>query len=181
MRRTERISRVEAVLFLAKEPLSSRKIANLARLDDGTEARTVVRQLNRLYDMGGCAFRAEEIAGGIQLMTRPGFGPWLRRLLQTPADNRLSSPALETLSVVAYRQPVERSEIEAIRGVQCGDILRQLLERDLIRIVGRSDDLGRPLQYGTTKRFLQVFGVRDLDELPRADMLRQRAKVDTLP
>jgi segregation and condensation protein B len=125
-----------------------------------------------LYDAAGCAFRVEEVAGGYRLMTRPMFGPWLRRAFQTPVETRLSAPAMETLAVVAYRQPILRAEIESIRGVQCGDILRQLMDRDLIRIIGRSEDLGRPLVYGTTKRFLEVFGLRHLDELPRAEHFR---------
>jgi segregation and condensation protein B len=172
--RDDRLARVEAVLFLAREPLTSRKIGQLAGLTDGTAARTAVRQLNRLYDQGGSPFRAEELAGGFQLLTRPPFGPWLRRLLHTPVETRLSAPALETLAVVAYRQPVLRADIEAIRGVQCGDILRQLMDRDLVRITSRADDLGRPLLYGTTKRFLQIFGLRHLDELPQAAALRRR-------
>jgi len=171
-RREPRAARVEAVLLVASEPLTSRKIARFASLADGTEARTLVRRLNQLYDLRGCAFRVEEVAGGFQLLTRARFGVWLRRLLQAPLETRLSGPALETLAVVAYRQAVVRAEVEAIRGVQCGEMLRQLMERDLVRIVGRSDELGRPFLYGTTRRFLQVFGLRDLDELPRADMLR---------
>ncbi|HEX3998633.1 MAG TPA: SMC-Scp complex subunit ScpB [Pirellulales bacterium] len=172
--RDDRLARVEAALFLAREPLTSRKIGQLAGLSDGTAARTAVRQLNRLYDDGGSPFRAEELAGGFQLLTRPMFGPWLRRLLHTPVETRLTAPALETLAVVAYRQPVLRSEVEAIRGVQCGDILRQLMDRDLVRITSRADDLGRPLLYGTTRRFLQIFGLRHLDELPQAETLRRR-------
>lgn len=171
--RDEEMARVEAALFLAREPLSSRKIAQLAGLADGTAARTLVRRLNKLLDRSGSSFRVEEIAGGFQLMTRPMFGSWLRKILQTPIETRLSVPALETLAVIAYRQPVLRTDIEAIRGVQCGDILRQLMERDLVRIAGRSDELGRPLKYGTTKRFLQSFGLRHLDELPRAETLRR--------
>lgn len=170
--RDERMARLEAVLFLAREPLNSRRLAQLAGLADGTEARTLIRRLNRYYDEGHTAFRAEEVAGGFQLMTRPKFGGWLRRLYQSPIETRLSAPALETLAVVAYRQPALRAEVEAIRGVDCGEILRQLMERDLIRILGRSDDLGRPFVYGTTKRFLQVFGLRQLDDLPRAAQLR---------
>ena len=98
----------------------------------------------------------EEIAGGFQLLTRSGFASWLRRLGHVPAEIRLSAPALETLAVIAYRQPVLRADIEAIRGVNCGEMLRQLMERDLVRICGRGDELGRPYQYGTTKRFLQT-------------------------
>ncbi len=167
--RDDLLGRVEAVLFLAREPLSSRKLARLAGLADGTQARTFVRRLNRLYDAGGWAFRVEEVAGGYQLMSRPKFAPWLRRLQPPQVEVRLSPPALETLAVVAYRQPVLRAEIESVRGVQCDEVLRQLIERDLVRVVGRSEQLGRPFLYGTSKRFLQVFGLRHLDELPRPD------------
>ena len=130
------------MFFLSQQPQTSRKLAQLAGLADGTKARTLVRTLNRRYDAEGSAFRVEEVAGGFQLMTRPKFAPWLRRLHSAPAEVRLSAPAMETLAVVAYRQPVLRAEIEAIRGVQSGEVLRQLIERDLVRIVGRSDELG---------------------------------------
>jgi segregation and condensation protein B len=177
-RRDNRLARIEAVLYLAREPVSSRKIAQLVNLADGTEARTLVRQLNRVFDESESAFRVEEVAGGFQLMTRPQFGPWLRRLLQKPVETRLSPPALETLAVVAYRQPVLRAEVDAIRGAQSGDILRQLMDRDLVRISGRADELGHPLVYGTTKRFLQIFGLRQLDDLPRAEALRRQQAVE---
>ncbi|MBN1911704.1 MAG: SMC-Scp complex subunit ScpB [Pirellulales bacterium] len=161
------MARLETVLFIAREPLSSRKLAQLADLADGTKARTLVRALNRQYDVENRAFRAVEVAGGFQLLSSPKFAPWLRRLCSTPVEVRLSGPALETLAVVAYRQPVLRVAIEAVRGVQCGEILRQLMERDLVKMVGRSEELGRPFLYGTTKRFLQIFGLRSLEELPR--------------
>ncbi|MCH7728929.1 MAG: SMC-Scp complex subunit ScpB, partial [Planctomycetes bacterium] len=173
-----RLGRLEAVLFLAREPLNSRKLGQLAELADGTAARTLVRELNRLYDQSGRAFRVEEIAGGYQLLTRPQFAPWLRRLGHVPPELRLSAPAMETLGVVAYRQPVLRANVEAIRGVSCGEILRQLMERELVRIAGRSEELGRPYQYGTTTRFLQTFGLSSLDQLPRADTLRGAASVN---
>ncbi len=166
------LARLEAILFLSREPLTTRKLAQLAHLADGTEARTLIRRLNRWYDETGSAFVAEEVAGGFQLMSRPQFAGWLRRALGGPAEVRLSTPALETLAVVAYRQPVMRSEIEAIRGVDCGEILRQLMERGLIRTAGRAEELGRPYLYATTKRFLRVFGLKHLDDLPRADLLR---------
>ncbi len=171
LRRADSEARLEAVFFLAREPLPSRKLAQLAHLSDGTQTRTLIRHLNKLYDQAGCAFRIEEVAGGFQMLTRPMFGPWLRRLLPLPVETRLSAPSLETLAVVAYRQPVTRADIEAVRGVQCGEILRQLMERDLVRIAGRADDLGRPFLYGTTKRFLQIFGLKHLDELPRYAIL----------
>ncbi len=170
--RDVRMARVEAVLFLADEPLNTRKISQLANLADGTEARTLIRRLNDFYDRQGTAFRAEEAAGGFQLLTRRKFSGWLRRLVRTHVESRLSTSALETLAVAAYRQPVTRAEIEGIRGVQCDEMLRQLMERDLARIAGRSEELGRPYLYGTTKRFLRFFGLRHLDELPRAAELR---------
>lgn len=167
-----RMARLEAVLLLAREPLSTRKLAQLANLADGTQARTLIGCLRDRYDRRSSGFQVEEVAGGFQLLTRPEFGKWLRRVQESPIEVRLSGPAMETMVVVAYCQPVLRAEIEAVRGVQCGEILRQLLERDLVRIVGRSDDLGRPFLYGTTRRFLQVFGLRHLDELPWAGQLR---------
>jgi segregation and condensation protein B len=170
---------LEAILFLAREPLSSRKLSQYASLADGTEARTLVRQLNHHYDIGGRAFRVEELAGGYQLLTRPNFAPWLRRLEHTPPETRLSAPALETLAVIAYRQPVLRADIEAIRGVNCGEILRQLMDRDFVRIGGRSEELGRPYLYITTKFFLITFGLRSLDDLPRADLLRRCTSLGT--
>lgn len=175
-------------MLVAGGALSSRRLAELAGLADGTQARTLVRRLNEIYagrsageGRGGghdapgerSAFCVEEVAGGFQLMTRPCCGPWLRRLHAPAAHVRLSTSALETLAVIAYRQPVLRAELEAVRGVQCGEMLRQLGERDLVRIVGRSPELGRPFLYGTTKKFLQVFGLRSLDELPRAVSLRR--------
>ena len=172
--RDPRLARLEAVLLLANEPLPLRKISRFASLADATEARTLTRRLNQLYDSQGTAFRVEEVAGGFQLLSRQKFGTWLRRLHQSAIETRLSSPAQESLAIIAYRQPVLRAEIEAIRGVQCGEMLRQLMERDLVRISGRSEELGRPFLYSTTKRFLQVFGLRHLDELPRAEDLRAR-------
>jgi segregation and condensation protein B len=152
-------------------------------LADATEARTLIRQLNHDYDRLGRAFRVEEVAGGYQLMTRAKFAAWLRRLDDVPKEMRLSAPALETLAVIAYRQPSGRAEIEAIRGVNCGEILRQLMDRNLIRIAGRGDELGRPYLYSTTRRFLQLFGLRTLDELPRAAQLAksQQAPATTNP
>ena len=170
--RDPRLAYLEAVLFLSRQPLPSRRLANLAKLTDGTEARTLIKTLNQSYDEIGRAFRVEEVAGGFQLRTRSQIAPWLRRMVTSPVVQRMSGPAMETLAVVAYRQPVMRAAIENIRGVQCGEILRQLMERGMVRIAGRADELGRPFLYGTTRNFLEVFGLRSLDELPRASMLR---------
>jgi segregation and condensation protein B len=166
------MARLEAVLLIAREPLSSRKLAHHANLADGTQARTLVRRLNERYDAAGRAFRVEQVAGGFQMRSRAKFAPWLRRLAHVPGESRLSAPALETLAVVAYRQPVPRADIEAVRGVNCGEILRQLMDRDLVRVAGRGEDLGRPFLYATTPRFLELFGLAHLDELPRCELLR---------
>ncbi len=169
-KRDTKTARLEAVLFLAREPLSTRKLSLYANLVDGTEARTLVGQLNQLYDQEKKAFRVENVAGGLQLLTRPVFADWLRKMHGVASQIILSTPALETLSVVAYRQPVLRADVEAIRGVGCGELLRQLMERDLVRIGGRSNELGRPYLYSTTKRFLQLFGLNSLEDLPRAEL-----------
>jgi segregation and condensation protein B len=160
---------LEAVLILSREALSNRKLAKLAGLADATEARTLIRRLNQHLEQDGRAFRIEEVAGGMTMLTRPQFAPWLRRLAHVPSVTKLSQSAMETLAVVAYRQPVLRADIEAIRGVGCSEVLKQLMESELVRICGRSEDLGRPYLYGTTKRFLQIFGLRSADRLPRAD------------
>ena len=163
---------LEAILLIAKEPLSARKLAVMAGLADPTEARTLARKLNEQFDSSGHAFRIEEIAGGMQLLTRPQFANWLRRLEHAPGEELLSQGMLESLAIVAYRQPIIRAEIEAIRGVSCDEVLRQLMQRDLVRICGRHEDLGRPYLYGTSKRFLQLFGLQSLDSLPRAQKIR---------
>lgn len=174
--RSLRLARLEAALFAAKTPLSSRRLAQAATLADATEARTLVRQLNTLYELGQSAFRVESVAGGYQLLTCPEFSRWLGKFFQSRPGERLSRPALETLAIVAYRQPVLRADVEAIRGVECGEMLRQLLEKDFVRIAGRDQTLGRPILYGTTKKFLMVFGLKSLDELPRAEQLRSHTK-----
>ena len=173
-----RRSRLEAVLFLAREPMSLRKLAQLANLADATEARTMLQSLRQRYEERGSAFQISQVAGGYRLMSRREFAPWLRPKSAAEQSVRLSTPAMETLAVVAYRQPVLRSEVEAIRGVACGEILKVLLERDLLRIVDRSEELGRPLRYGTTKRFLEVFGLCNLEQLPWADELRPVPRAD---
>ena len=164
--RSEELARLEAALFLAREPLSTRRLAALARLPDGTRARTLLKELRQLQDAAGSAIRVEQLAGGFQLLSRAAFGPWIRRLQEHPTAARISAAALATLAIVAYRQPVTRSEIESIRGVGSEEMLRQLLERDLVAIGGRAEELGRPNVYITTRRFLAVFGLARIDDLP---------------
>ena len=175
-RRSDELVRVEAVLFVAREPLTTRRIAKLAGLADGSRARVLLSELRSLQETAGSAVRVEPIAGGFQLLTRGAFGPWLRRLLDAPPGGRLSAAALETLAIVAYRQPVTRAEVEAIRGAGSEEMLRQLLERDLVAIGGRAEDLGRPNVYVTTRRFLATFGLARLEDLPPVDGLGSAAE-----
>jgi segregation and condensation protein B len=159
-------------LWLAQGPLPMRRLAQAAGLDGVAEARELLGALRRQLAIRQSAIEVVEVAGGVRLMTRPVFEPWLAKLAGTESkthseEPRLSGPALEALAIVAYRQPAVRAEVEAIRGVGCGELLRQLLEADLLRIVGRSEELGKPLLYGTTDRFLEVFGLRNLDGLPQ--------------
>ena len=168
-----KLRRLEAALFLSKEGISSRKIAKIAGLADATEARTLIRELNEIYDQQGRAYRVEDIAGGYAILTRSQFSPWLQKMGYVPGQRKLSQTAMETLAVVAYRQPVLRAEIEAIRGVGCSEVLKQLMEYELVKISGRSEDLGRPYLYGTTRRFLQMFGLRSADRLPRMSWVNE--------
>jgi segregation and condensation protein B len=160
---------LEAVLFAADEPLTVRRLASLVGLSDVTETRKQVVKLRELYDRDGTAFQVEELAGGFQLLTRPEYHSWLARLRREAPDLSLSAAARETLTIVAYQQPVTRAALEAIRGVSCAEVLRVLMERGLVRIAGRDESLGRPQLYGTTKKFLQVFGLRSLRDLPPAE------------
>jgi segregation and condensation protein B len=155
----------EAALLLADEPLSARRLAALAGLEDASAARLLLARLRDLYDADGTAFQVEELAGGYQLLTRAEYHPWLARLRRA-VEVQLSPAARETLTLVAYRQPVTRADIEEIRGVSSTGVLEQLLERGLIRQAGRDDSLGRPTLYETTKKFLQVYGLRSLRDLP---------------
>ncbi|MCS7161635.1 MAG: SMC-Scp complex subunit ScpB [Gemmatales bacterium] len=160
------VASVEAVLFVADEPVSAKRIAEVVGLRDASEARRAVRRLQSLLEADGSPFTVQPIADGFQLTTRPEYRPWLARLRMTGFDWRLSAAAKETLAIIAYRQPITRAEIEAIRGVQCADVLRLLMERGLVRIVGRQNSLGRPVLYGTTRQFLRMLGVNRLEDLP---------------
>ena len=176
-----RMQRVEGVLFISRESLTTRRLAHLAGLADATEARTLIRRLNERYEKVGRAFRIEEVGGGFEMLTKPQFAPWLRRLGHVPPEERLTAAGMEVLAIIAYRQPVMRADIEAIRGVSSEEVLKQLLSRDLVRISGRSEELGRPYLYGTTKRFLKMFGLKSLEKLPRADWINETWDVEELP
>jgi len=161
-------TRIEALLMAGSRPITEARIGELLGINGNAAEtiRTAIEELNGLYEKSGRAFRAQRVAGGWQLFTLPAFAPLVTRLQKDHRDARLSQPALETLSIIAYRQPIMRAEIEAIRGVACGEVLRALLERRLVKIAGRAEQPGRPMLYGTSPHFLKVFGLPGIDALP---------------
>jgi segregation and condensation protein B len=170
--REPKLARLEAVLLLADEPLAARRLADVTGLADAAEARRLIERLKELLDLDQTAFQIEELAGGYQLLTRPRYHTWLARLKRTGHELRLTPATLETLAVIAYKQPIMRAEIEKVRGVACAELIRMLMEKGLVRVTGRHDSLGRPQLYGTTKKFLQVFGLNTLADLPEVEALK---------
>jgi segregation and condensation protein B len=156
---------VEALVLGAPEPVTAQKIAEIVPGLETEDARALLAELGREYEEQGRAFEIWEVAGGYQLRTRAEYASYLR-LLHRERPLRLSRAALETLAVVAYRQPVTRAEIEAVRGVEVDAVLKSLLDRQLLRIAGHREVPGRPMLYATTRRFLEVFGLGRLDDLP---------------
>ena len=162
---------VEAVLFASDAPLTADEIARADERLDEDQVEEALQMLKAEYEDTQRAFHLPEIAEGYQILTRPEFAPYLERFDNVPKPNRLSGPSLETLAIIAYRQPIGRIEIEYIRGVNSSGVIRTLHDRSLIDIVGRGDGLGRPLLYGTTQRFQDHIGFASLDALPRPDEL----------
>lgn len=165
---------IEALLFAADTPLSAGRLVELVGAGTPGRMREAIDALNVQYERWGVAFRILEIANGFQMMTQPEYRPWLNKLNRQRAETRLTDATLEALSIVAYRQPIIRADIESIRGVACGEVLNRLREMGLVRIVGRAEVVGRPMLYGTTKRFLDVFGLASLDDLPPMETLKLR-------
>jgi segregation and condensation protein B len=179
---------IEALLFSAQKPLSIREITTaiksaedpaaagpneFARVREA-EVAAAIEQLKTECVEQGRAFQLIEKAEGWQLATDPKYAPWVRQLFPAPKPARLSAPALETLAIIAYRQPITRADVEAVRGVNIDGVLQTLMERGLVKIAGRAEIPGRPLLYETTQFFLDHFGLRNLDELPNVDELRRR-------
>lgn len=156
---------IESLLFAADEPLTIDRLKNIITGADTKAIRMMLDELEADYEARQGGFFLKEVADGYQIRTRPDYKEYIRRLLK-PKPQRLSKAALETLAIIAYKQPVIRSDIEHIRGVDCGGVLRVLLERQFIRVLGRKDIPGRPLIYATTKRFLEVFDLKNLKDLP---------------
>lgn len=156
---------IESFLFVAEGPLTVDRIHSILAHIDRKEIRDALNELSEEYEARKGGVHLRVIAGGYQIRTRPEYKDWIKRLIQ-PRAFRLSKAALETIAIIAYKQPIIRSDIEHIRGVDCGGILRMLLERKLIRVLGRKEIPGRPLIYATTKQFLEVFDLKDLKDLP---------------
>ena len=170
---SESATAVEALLFASPQPLSDREIGRIIGRDKRKVA-AIIEQLNQKYIEWGRSFRIEEFGDKYRFFTLPEFDRYIKRLAEIPRPVKLSKAALEVLSIVAYKQPVVKSEIERIRGVNPDGVIRTLLERDLIEVRGRSDGPGRPLLYGTTRDFLEFFGISDLSELPIPDTAGDR-------
>jgi len=164
---------LEAILFSTDLPLSAGKLAEIIGLDSTKPIKQTIEELNKGYDERKAAYRVEERAGGYQLLTLPQYAQYIERLAKKKDDGRLTPAALETLAIVAYKQPLTRAGVESIRGVACGEVLRSLMEHNLVKIVGRAEEIGRPMLYGTTRYFLEVFGLANLKDLPKSDSLKE--------
>lgn len=160
---------VESLIFAAGEPIPLRKLTDLIEGVDGAQIQEAIAQLRSDYDVQGRSFQIEEIAGGYQFFTKPEYYEWIAKLRKKSGETKLSQAALETLAIIAYKQPILRANLESIRGVQSGQIIRLLMEKDLVKVVGRDESLGHPLLYGTTKKFLEYFGLKDIKDLPKSE------------
>lgn len=166
--------RVEAALLTTDRALSAARIGEaLGGVEDGAVSQAI-DQLNAEYEQTGRSFRIEKVADGWKVMTLPEYADVLEALHKSRSQSKLSPAALETLAIIAYKQPVLRAEIEAIRGAASGEVIRSLLERHLIKIVGRAEEIGRPMLYGTTRTFLEVFGLSSLKDLPQVEQLQPK-------
>lgn len=167
MEKTEVKRIIEALLFAADQPITEKDLKNiLGEIVEDHNVAQLVEEMSAELARVGSPVEIKYVAGGWQLATRREFSPWIRRLYREKTTLKLSPSALETLSVIAYKQPITRSDIEEIRGVECGGVLETIMERKLIKIVGRKETIGRPLLYGTTQEFLKHFGLGHLSELP---------------
>lgn len=164
---------IEALLFASDEPISLRRLSSLLDISSTRTLREVIESLNRFYREYARSFEIVEIAGGYQMTTLPEFAGTVMKLLGSKRKTRLSKPALETLAIIAYKQPISRIDIEQIRGVNCDGVLSTLMDRELIEVAGRGDGIGKPYLYATTKRFLEYIGLKDHRDLPSMEELER--------
>ena len=180
MERDEAKKVIEALLYMTDHALTEAEISTVIdHKEPSAEAiKEIIAEIGAQYDQAGSPLRVVPVAGGYQIATRPEMATWIRRLYRERLTVRLSPSALETLSIIAYKQPITRSDIEQIRGVEVSGVMETLLERRLIKVVGRKETIGRPLLYGTTVEFLRQFGLRHLSELPDLDTFQLPAPVE---
>ena len=164
--RSSLLARLEAVLLISNAAVTARKLVQQAGLVDAQEVNQLVDLLNQSYDLTDSAFRVERTAMGFLLMTRPALVSWLDRLHQRQSQMQLSQPMMDTLTIIAYQQPVTRARVESIRGVQSSEMIRQLIDRGLVQVGGEEDSLGRPFLYITSRQFLDMFGLGQVSDLP---------------
>lgn len=170
----EIIAPIEAMLVSTDRPIKPGALVDAIGVHLGTQISEkhiaeAIDSLNRQYSETQRAFSIEQISGGYRMMTRPEHAPVIASMHRSRATTRLSKPALETLAIIAYKQPITRAELEAIRGVACGEVVRSLMERRLVKITGRAEELGRPMLYGTTRQFLDTFGLANVKDLPKPE------------
>ena len=165
------IGLLEALLLSTHHPLTAGRLAEVISVRSTKAVRGGIKALNQQYEESGRSFRIEQVAGGYQILTLPVYGEQLKKLHQKEADAKLTKAALETLAIVAYKQPVLRADVEAVRGCACGETIRSLMEKHLVKIAGRAEEPGRPILYGTTKRFLELFGLNSIKDLPQSETL----------
>jgi len=166
-------ARVEAALMTSERPMTAARVAEaLGAAGASSAIEESIQALNEEYERTGRSFRIEKVAGAWQVVTLPKYADVLDGLKRAKQDNRLSASQLETLAIVAYKQPIVRAQIEAIRGAASGEVLRLLMDKHMVKVVGRAEEIGRPMLYGTTKQFLEVFGLGTLKDLPQADELK---------
>lgn len=163
---------VEALLMTADTPITPGRLQAVLKGLSGRDIRKAIDDLNEQYRQGGHAMSVVEIAGGFQVATRREFGPWVRKL-HDRGRTRLTQAGLETLAIIAFKQPLTRIEVDGIRGVESGGVIRTLLEANMIRLVGRSESLGRPMLFGTTREFMSHFGLKSLADLPKTKELQE--------
>lgn len=157
---------IETLLFITDRPVKVSRLVDVIENTNAKEVREAITKLQDMYAVRGSAIQIMEIAGGYQMCTKPEYGRWVRRLYNEKMTTRLSNAALETLAIIAYKQPLTRAEMEGIRGVDVAGPLEKLLDRGLVRVVGRKDTIGHPMVYGTTDEFLRMFGLNKVSELP---------------
>jgi len=161
------------ILFASDEPISATRLMNIAEISSTKQVSDCIAELNEKYEQTNSAFKIATIAGGYQMMTHKVYNHWLLKLIRVRTETKLTQAALETLAIISYKQPIIRADVEAIRGVSSGEMIRSLMQKGVVKITGRAEVLGRPMLYGTTKKFLEVFGLSSLKDLPKVEELKK--------